>query len=139
MADKLIYFLCTGNSSRSQMAEGWAEKYLSNEWEVKSAGLETHGLNPFAVKAMQEAGVDISDQTSDLIDLNLLERSTWVVTLCGDARDNCPTLPPHVKKDHWGFEDPAKAEGTDEEKLAVFRQVRGQIEERIKEFAETGH
>ncbi|WP_200411839.1 arsenate reductase (thioredoxin) [Virgibacillus salexigens] len=138
MSKKIIYFLCTGNSCRSQMAEGWATYYLGEDWEVKSAGIEAHGLNPNAVKAMNEIGIDISDQKSEMIDTEVLNQATMAVTLCGDAADRCPTTPPHVKREHWGFDDPAKAEGTDEEKWEVFQRVRDEIEERIKRFAETG-
>lgn len=138
MPKKTIYFLCTGNSCRSQMAEGWAKKYLGDEWEVRSAGMEAHGLNPHAVKVMKEVGIDISQQTSDTIDLDVLYNADLVVTLCGDAAEKCPVTPPSVKRVHWGFDDPAKAEGTEEEKWAVFRRVRDEIGERIKRFAETG-
>ncbi|MBS4196392.1 arsenate reductase (thioredoxin) [Lederbergia citri] len=139
MSKKLIYFLCTGNSCRSQMAEGWAKQLLNkDEWDVKSAGLEAHGLNPNAVKAMKEIGIDISDQTSDVIDSQILNSSELVVTLCGHADEHCPTTPPHVKRDHWGFDDPAKAEGTEEEKWAFFQRVRDEIGDRIKTFSETG-
>lgn len=138
MTKKSIYFLCTGNSCRSQMAEGWAKEYLADEWNVYSAGIEAHGLNPNAVKAMKEVGIDISNQTSDTIDRVLLNNADFVVTLCGDAADKCPTTPPHVKRAHWGFEDPAKAVGTEEEKWAFFQRVRDEIAERIKKFRETG-
>lgn len=139
MNKKTIYFLCTGNSCRSQMAEGWAKKYLGDEWNVYSAGIEAHGLNPRAVQAMSEAGIDIRDQTSDIIDTQLLHNSDFVVTLCGDAADKCPVTPPHVRREHWGFDDPAKAPGTDAEKWAVFQRVRDQVGERIRQFAETGN
>ncbi|WKA56836.1 arsenate reductase (thioredoxin) [Planococcus shenhongbingii] len=139
MTQKTIYFLCTGNSCRSQMAEGWAKEYLGKEWKVYSAGIEAHGLNPKAVKAMAEIGIDIAGQTSDLIDPEILNNADLVITLCGDAADKCPTTPPHVKRDHWGFEDPAKAEGTEEEKWQVFQQVRDDIGRRIKTFSEDGH
>ncbi len=138
MTKKTIYFLCTGNSCRSQMAEGWGKKLLGEEWDVKSAGIEAHGLNPKAVKAMQEVSIDISNQKSEIIDPEILNNATFVVTLCGDAADKCPMTPPHVKRDHWGFTDPAKAEGSEEEKWAVFQSVRDEIGERIKRFAETG-
>ncbi|AVR00806.1 arsenate reductase (thioredoxin) [Oceanobacillus iheyensis] len=138
MAKKSIYFLCTGNSCRSQMAEGWAKKILGDEWEVKSAGIEAHGLNPKAVQAMKEISIDISDQTSDIIDPEILNNADLAVTLCGDAADKCPMTPPQVRREHWGFDDPAKAEGTEEEKWQVFQRVRDQIGERIKQFAETG-
>lgn len=138
MSKKTIYFLCTGNSCRSQMAEGWAKKYLGDEWNVYSAGIEAHGLNPNAVKAMNEAGVDISNQKSEVIDMEVLKQATLAVTLCGDAADRCPVTPPHVKREHWGFDDPAKAEGTEEEKWEFFRRVRNEIEERILTFQRTG-
>ncbi|MDW7617637.1 arsenate reductase (thioredoxin) [Peribacillus simplex] len=138
MAKKTLYFLCTGNSCRSQMAEAWGKKYLGEEWQVLSAGLEAHGLNPKAVKAMHEAGLDITNQTSDTIDTDILNNADFVVTLCGDAADKCPMTPPHVKREHWGFDDPAKAEGTDEEKWATFQRVRDEIGERIERFSKTG-
>ena len=138
MSKKTLYFLCTGNSCRSQMAEGFGKKYLGDEWEVLSAGIEAHGLNPNAVKAMNEIGIDITTQTSDMINMETLNNADFVVTLCGDAADKCPMTPPHVKRDHWGFEDPAKAEGTDEEKWTTFQRVRDEVGERINRFAETG-
>ena len=138
MTKKTLYFLCTGNSCRSQMAEGWGKEILGDEWQVLSAGIEAHGLNPNAVKAMNEVGIDISNQTSDIIDTDILNNADFVVTLCGDAADKCPMTPPHVKRDHWGFRDPAKAVGTEEEKWTVFQNVRDEIGARIRRFAETG-
>lgn len=134
--NKILYFLCTGNSCRSQMAEGFAKKLLPTDWTVKSAGIEAHGLNPKAVKAMQEVQIDITTQTSDVIDSQILNQATLVVTLCGDAADKCPVTPPHVKREHWGFTDPAKATGTEEEKWAVFQEVRDAIQKRIQDFVE---
>lgn len=136
---KIIYFLCTGNSCRSQMAEGFGRKYLGDKYDVYSAGIEAHGLNPNAVKAMKEAGIDISNQTSDVIDQELLHKADYVITLCGDAKDKCPMTPPHVKRDHWGFDDPAKAAGTEAEKWAFFERVRDEIEERIQRFTKEEH
>lgn len=138
MSKKTLYFLCTGNSCRSQMAEGFGKKYLSEEYEVYSAGIEAHGLNPLAVKAMEEAGVDISEQTSDQIDQDILNRADYVITLCGDANDKCPLTPSHITRWHWGFDDPAKAEGTEEQKWAFFERVRDEIEQRIQQFAKEG-
>ncbi|NGP44636.1 arsenate reductase (thioredoxin) [Bacillaceae bacterium SIJ1] len=138
MTKKKLYFLCTGNACRSQMAEGWGKHYIGAEWDVYSAGIEAHGLNPKAVTAMQEVGIDISQQTSDVIDTDLLKEADLVVTLCGDAEEKCPMTPPHVKRVHWGFDDPAKATGTDDEKWQVFQRVRDEIGKRIKAFAETG-
>jgi len=105
---------------------------------VQSAGIEAHGLNPNAVKAMKEVGLDISNQTSDIIVPEILNNADLVVTLCGDAADKCPVTPPKVKRVHWGFNDPAKAVGTEEEKWAMFQRVRDEIGERIQRFAETG-
>lgn len=136
MSKKLLYFLCTGNSCRSQIAEGFGKKYLGDEWEVKSAGVEAHGLNPRAVKTMAEAGIDISGQTSDILDMETMNRSDFIVTLCGDAADRCPMTPPSIRREHWGFDDPAKATGTEEEIMAEFRRVRDEIGERIRKFAE---
>ncbi|MCD8509181.1 MAG: arsenate reductase (thioredoxin) [Bacillus sp. (in: Bacteria)] len=138
MTKPIIYFLCTGNSCRSQMAEAWGKKYLGAKYNVYSAGIEAHGVNPKAVKAMEEVGIDITDQTSDTIDKSILEKADLVVTLCGHANDVCPATPPNKERVHWGFDDPAKAEGTEEEKWAVFQRVRNEIGERIKTFAETG-
>lgn len=138
MTKKTIYFLCTGNSCRSQMAEGFAKKYLSN-WEVRSAGIEAHGLNPNAVKAMKKIGIDISNQKSEIIDHAFLNQATLAVTLCGDAADNCPVTPPHVLREHWGFDDPAKARGTKEEIWQEFKRVRDEIGEKIKAFSETNN
>ncbi|WP_424237607.1 arsenate reductase (thioredoxin) [Bhargavaea ginsengi] len=136
MTKKLLYFLCTGNSCRSQIAEGFGKKYLGDEWEVKSAGVEAHGLNPRAVETMAEAGIDISGQTSDILDMETMNRSDFIVTLCGDAADRCPITPPSIRREHWGFDDPAKATGTEEEIMAEFRRVRDELGERIRKFAE---
>lgn len=132
----VLYFLCTGNSCRSQMADGFGKKYLGDRFDVRSAGIEAHGLNPKAVQAMQEVGIDISEHTSDVIDLEVLNNAAFVITLCGDANDKCPTTPPHVRREHWGFEDPARAVGTEAEVWRVFQKVRDQIEDRIREFSE---
>ena len=112
------------------MAEGWAKKLLGNEWEVYSAGIEAHGVNPNAIKAMKEIGIDISEQTSDLINTEILNSATLSVTLCGDAADKCPMTPPHVQREYWGFNDLAGKEWSE------FQRVRNEIGERIKRFAE---
>jgi arsenate reductase len=116
------------------MAEGWAKHLGGDKVEVYSAGIEAHGLNPRAVAVMKEAGVDISDQTSKLIDLDILNRADYVITLCGDANDKCPMTPPHVKRMHWGFPDPAKTTGTEEEIVQMFREVRDAIKHRVEDF-----
>ncbi|MBY4582019.1 arsenate reductase (thioredoxin) [Pediococcus pentosaceus] len=125
-----VYFLCTGNSCRSQMAEGFARKYFP-DWTIASAGIEKHGLNQMAVRVMSEKGIDISKNESKLIDVDFLNSSDLVVTLCGDALDKCPMTPPTVKKEHWGFIDPALIQGTENDKLRAFRTVRDGIEKRI--------
>lgn len=116
------------------MAEGFARHLGGDKVEVYSAGIETHGLNPRAVAAMKEVGVDISQHTSDLIDSNLLNRADYVITLCGDANDKCPVTPPHVNRLHWGFEDPAKAKGTEAEMTAKFHEIRDAIRNRVEQF-----
>lgn len=136
MNKKVVYFLCTGNSCRSQMAEGFGKEMLGETWDVYSAGVEVHGLNPRAIEIMQEKGIDISNQSSSLIDTEILNRSDLVITLCGDAKDRCPTIPAGVQTTHWDLPDPAKAEGTEEEILHEFRSVRDEIERRIKWLAE---
>lgn len=135
---KTLYFLCTGNACRSQIAEGWGKALLSDSWNVYSAGIEAHGLNKEAVRVMKEVGIDVSKQKSELINLDLLNETDLVVTLCGDARDHCPTIPPHIKHEHWGFPDPAKQKGTKEEIDAAFTTVRDAIKERIVLFKQKG-
>ncbi|CAH8712490.1 arsenate reductase (thioredoxin) [Paenibacillus thiaminolyticus] len=139
MSKPLMYFLCTGNSCRSQIADGWLKALGSDQYEVKSAGLEAHGLNPRAVQVMSEEGIDISNHTSDVIDPEILNRADYVVTLCGHADEHCPVISnPRVVKWHWGFDDPAKAVGTEEEIMAQFREVRDAIKARIEYFLAEG-
>lgn len=135
MKKPFIYFLCTGNSCRSQMAEGFMRELGHDRFDVGSAGLEAHGLNPRAVQVMNDAGVDISVQSSDVIDPERLNQADYVITLCGHADEHCPVISnPDVVKWHWGFDDPAKAEGTEEEVLSQFRSVRDAIKARIEQF-----
>ncbi|MFC0015160.1 MULTISPECIES: arsenate reductase (thioredoxin) [Allobacillus] len=136
MDKKIVYFLCTGNSCRSQMAEGFGKEILGETWDVYSAGVEAHGLNPKAIQMMNEKGIDITNQSSSIIDKEILNRSDLVITLCGDAKDRCPTIPANVQTTHWDLPDPAKAVGTEEEILREFRNVRDEIETRIKSLAE---
>ncbi len=117
------------------MAEGFAREILPATWRIASAGLEVHGLNPWAVKVMAEKGVDISKQQSQLIDPEFLRRCDYVVTLCGDARDRCPVVSQNVSKIHWPLVDPAQATGDEQARLLVFRQVRDEIESRVRLFA----
>ena len=111
---------------------GWAKKYLGDGWDIKSAGVEAHGLNPNAVKAMEEVNIDISDQTSDIIDSDVLDNALLAFKLCGDAADKCPMTPSHVKRKHWEFDDPSGKEWSE------FQRVRDEIDERIKHFVEMG-
>ncbi|WP_127492033.1 arsenate reductase (thioredoxin) [Paenibacillus glycanilyticus] len=135
----LVYFLCTGNSCRSQIADGFLNAIGGEKYEVKSAGLEAHGLNPRAVQVMKEAGVDISGNSSDVINPEILNRATYVITLCGHADEHCPVIMnPNVIKWHWGFDDPAKATGTEEEIMEQFRTVRDSIKSRIEQFVRDG-
>jgi arsenate reductase len=136
MSKLRVLFLCTGNSARSQMAEAFLRKYAGDTFEVRSAGLEPKGINPLTVKVMDEVGIDISGQTSKGIETYLgKELFQYLITVCNDADKNCPTVWPGVNtRMHWSFEDPAKFEGTEEEKLAKFREVRDLMEERIRSW-----
>ncbi|MDD5758001.1 MAG: arsenate reductase ArsC [Desulfobulbaceae bacterium] len=127
-----ILFLCTGNSCRSQMAEGWAASLKGDEIEAYSAGLEQHGLNPLAVKVMNEAGVDISTQSSKTLEQLTKTHFDYVITLCGHAQETCPLLPGVTV--HKGFEDPPKLAAkakSEEEALGHYRHVRDQIRDFI--------
>lgn len=135
MAEKLkILFLCTGNSCRSQMAEGWARKLKGDIIDAYSAGVETHGLNPNAIKVMAEAGVDISNQQSKLVNAFMDMKLDAVITVCGHAHETCPYFPPRCKVIHVGFDDPPKKarelaeQGADEaQQLECYRKVRDEI------------
>ena len=129
-----LLFLCTGNSCRSQMAEGWA-RALGGEWlHVKSAGIEAHGKNPRAIAVMREAGIDISDQESTRLTDDMLQWADLVVTVCGHADEHCPALPPGTRKEHWPLDDPARATGSEEEIMAVFRASRDEIRRRVEDL-----
>lgn len=133
-----ILFLCTGNSCRSQMAEGWARNLKADRIEAYSAGIKKHGLNPLAVKAMAEAGVDISSQQSRLIDELPVKEFDWVITLCGHAQETCPYFP--GRKVHHGFDDPpllAANAKSEEEKLTHYRRVRDEIRDFVLSLPES--
>ena len=134
MDEQKILFLCTGNSARSQMAEAFIRKYADERFEAHSAGLEPKGLNPLTVKAMDEIGIDISNQKSKGVDTYLGKMLfQYLITVCDDADKNCPTVWPGVNnRMHWSFQDPAAIEGSEQEKLEKFREVRDLIEEKIK-------
>lgn len=134
MSKQRVLFLCTGNSARSQMAEAFLRQSAGDIFEVHSAGLEPKEVNPLTVKAMAEVGIDISNQTSKGIETYLGKTLfQYLITVCDDADQNCPTVWPGVNtRLHWSFEDPAKFQGNEEEKLAKFREVRDLIEHRVK-------
>ena len=127
-----ILYLCTGNSCRSQMAEGWSKSLGGDQFAVESAGIEAHGKNPRAIAVMAEAGVDISGQESTIVNQAMLERADVVVTVCGHADEQCPVLPAGVKKVHWPLSDPAKATGNEEEVMAEFRATRDEVKRRVE-------
>jgi arsenate reductase len=133
-----LLFLCTGNSCRSQMAEGWARELANqddNDWLiVESAGIESHGKNPRAIAVMQQAGVDISGQESTRLTDEMLERADLVVSVCGHADENCPVLPERTRKIHWPLNDPAKAQGSEEEIMQIFQVSRDDIRRRVSEL-----
>lgn len=129
-----LLILCTGNSCRSQIAEGLFRKHLGEGHNVYSAGIEAHGVNPNAIKTMAAIGIDITNHTSNTIDD--LPKIEWdyVITVCDNAKERCPILPGNHKKLHHSFPDPASAKGTEEEVAAIFASVRNEIEAYAKEF-----
>jgi arsenate reductase len=129
-----LLFLCTGNSCRSQMAEGWARHLGGAGIEVTSAGIEAHGKNPRAIRAMREAGVDISQQQSKTLTPKMLEAADVVITVCGHADAACPVLPPQVQKEHWPLDDPARATGGEQEISRVFTASRDEIRRRVADL-----
>ena len=131
-----ILFLCTGNSCRSQIAEGWAKRLGGDTFHVLSAGIEAHGKNPRAIAVMAEAGVDISAQESTRLTDEMLAAADYLVTVCGHADEHCPALPAGMRKEHWPLSDPAKATGTEEEIMAVFRESREDIRARVADLLE---
>ena len=130
---KKILVLCTGNSCRSQMAEAYLRLFAGNKAVVYSAGIETHGVNPKAITVMKEDGVDISQHTSNNVDEYSDVNFDSVITVCDNARENCPYFPSTAKKLHQNFPDPAKYVGTEEEVLNEFRRVRNLIKEYCRE------
>jgi arsenate reductase len=129
---KRVLVLCTGNSCRSQMAEGWINHLLGGEWEARSAGTAPAArVHPLAVRAMVEVGVDISAGTPEHVGVYLDQRWDLVVTVCESARESCPVFPRPVAMAHVSFSDPATAEGTDGERMTVFRRVRDEIRDRL--------
>jgi arsenate reductase (thioredoxin) len=131
---KRVLFLCTGNSCRSQMAEGALRKLAGDRFEAAGAGTSPTQINPMAVRVMADIGIDISKQRSKSVVEMMGEHFDYVVTVCDRAREACPVFPGAAKKLHWSFDDPAPAEGSEEERLEVFRRVRDEIVSSVREF-----
>jgi arsenate reductase len=128
-----VLFLCTHNSARSQMAEGLLRHLAGDRFEAYSAGTEATHVRPLAIRAMDEIGVDISGQESKTLDRYLGEPFDYVITVCDDANEACPFFPGAQSRLHWSLPDPSAAEGTEEERLAVFRSVRDALRDRVQE------
>ena len=134
MSKAKVLFLCTGNSARSQMAEAFLRKYGEEQFEAYSAGLEPKDINPYTNRVMEEIGVSLSGQYSKHVKEYMGKvHFGYLITVCDEAEKNCPTIFPGIgQRSHWSFEDPAAFVGSDDEKLAKFREVRDRIERRIK-------
>ncbi|MGA7613559.1 MAG: arsenate reductase ArsC [Thermoanaerobaculia bacterium] len=135
MTKRRVLFLCTHNSARSQMAEGLLRARAGERFEVASAGTEQTRVHPLAVRAMQEIGIDISGQESKTLDRFVTEPWDLVITVCDAANQSCPVFPGAASRLHWSFEDPSAAQGSDEERLSLFRRVRDEIARRLREIA----
>lgn len=131
---KSVLFLCSGNSCRSQMAEGFIKHLSHGDWKVESAGIFPSYVHPLAIRVMEEVGIDLSEQTSKSMDPFLNETFDYVITLCEHAARFCPSFPGQRKRLNWSFDDPATAVGTIEERLVVFRRVRDEIRAKIEVF-----
>jgi len=131
---KKILVLCTGNSCRSQIAEGYLKHFAGSRAEIYSAGVEAHGVNPQAIETMKEDGIDISTQTSNNVDEYRDIDFDFVITVCDNAKERCPFFPSTAKKFHQNFPDPAKATGTEQEIKNQFRQIRNQIKDYCRKF-----
>jgi arsenate reductase len=129
-----VLVLCTHNSSRSQMAEGLLRELANSQFEVHSAGTESSRVHPLAIKAMAERGIDITGHTSKHLSQFLDHSLDYVITVCDDANETCPVFPGPVHRIHWSFPDPSAAEGSEAERLAVYRTVRDSIEDQLKEW-----
>lgn len=129
-----VLFVCSGNSCRSQMAEGWARHLGGGRVEAMSAGIEAHGKNPRAISIMKEVGVDISRQESTQLTPEMIQEADIIVTVCGHADEHCPVIPAGTHKEHWPLDDPARAKGSEEAILGVFRQTRDQVRERVEDL-----
>lgn len=131
---KKVLFLCTGNSCRSQMAEGFLQYMAGDKFEVFSAGVKPTQVNPLAIKVLAEVGIDISNHRSKSAMEFIGQKFDYVITVCDNAKQTCPMFPGRYEKIHWDLEDPAGALGSDDEKLVVFRKIRNQIKKYIEKF-----
>jgi arsenate reductase len=129
-----VLVLCTGNSARSQMAEGLLRHRGGTRYQVFSAGINPSIVNPLAIEAIREVGIDISHHHSKSVVEFADEEFDYIITVCDNANENCPIFPGHAQRIHWSFDDPAMAEGSQKERLSVFRRVRDEIAARISEF-----
>lgn len=132
-----VLILCTGNSARSQMAEGLLRELSHGAIDVKSAGTKPSPVNPLAIRAMAERGIDISRQRSKHLNEFLNQPFDYVITVCDQAAEICPIFPGKAERIHWSFPDPAAVQGTEEEKLAAFREVRDGLEQRLHTWLDT--
>jgi arsenate reductase len=134
-----VLILCTGNSARSQMAEGILRHDGGDAFEVESAGVKPGSIRSEAIQAMQEIGIDISGHRSKSVDEFTGQEFDYVITVCDNANESCPVFPGRTERIHWGFEDPAAAEGEEASRMAVFRQVRDEIREKLAGFIREQH
>ena len=134
MKEERVLVLCTGNSARSQMGEGLFRREGGESYEVFSAGTRPSHVRPEAIAVMREIGIDISGHRSKSVDEFAGQSFDYVVTVCDNARDNCPVFPGAGERIHWSFEDPAAVQGSEGERLAAFRRIRDQIHEHVKKF-----
>lgn len=134
MTKRRVLILCTGNSARSQMAEGLLRQMAGDDFEVASAGVAPTHIRPEAIEVMREIGIDISHHRSKAVDEFLGQQFAYVITVCDNANEQCPTFPGNTKRIHWSFEDPAAAQGNAANRLNLFRRVRDEIREQLKQF-----
>jgi arsenate reductase len=139
MSKQRVLILCTGNSARSQMAEGLLRQMAGDRFEVESAGVALTQVRPEAIEVMKEIGIDISTQRSKSVDEFANQEFEYVITVCDNAKEQCPVFPGRTQRIHWSFEDPAVAKGEFDERLKIFRRVRDEIKDRLTEFAEIGN
>ena len=137
MNKRRVLFLCTHNSPRSQMAEGFLRSLAGDRFEVASAGTEATRVHPLAVRAMAEVGIDIGGHTSKVVDKFVEQPWDYVITVCDDANEACPVFPKKSSRLHWSFQDPSQASGTEDQRFDVFRRVRDQVNARLVDWLRT--